>query len=99
MDPPNLCPACRRRRLIDLDITLKDGTPLRMRNCPPCHLRYWEHDGQRLDKDEVMALVAHHSRRTTVPAADGARRPMLDDLAGAVAPSAAALSGDSARAR
>ena len=86
MDPPDLCPACRRRRLIDLDITLKDGTPLRMRNCPPCHLRYWEHNGHRLGKDEVMALVAEHSRRTTGRTVEAIRKPLLDDLAGAAVP-------------
>jgi hypothetical protein len=97
MDPPNLCPACRRRRLIDLDITLKDGTPLRMRNCPPCHLRYWEHDGQRLAKDEVMALVALHSRRTPTPTVEGVRKPLLDDLAGAGLSSTAGGAPDLAR--
>ena len=86
MDPPDLCPACRRRRLIDLDITLKDGTPLRMRNCPPSHLRYWEHNGHRLGKDEVMALVAEHSRRTTGRTVEAIRKPLLDDLAGAAVP-------------
>jgi hypothetical protein len=86
MDPPNLCPACRRRRLIDLDITLKDGTPLRMRNCPPCHLRYWEHGGRRLAKDDVMALVAHHSRRPATSIGEGGRKPILDDMAGVSSP-------------
>jgi hypothetical protein len=93
MDPPNLCPACRRRLLIDLDITLRDGTPLRMRNCPPCHLRYWEHDGHRLAKDEVMALVAHHSRRIAAPVDDGARKPILDDLTSLSPPAAAGFEG------
>jgi hypothetical protein len=96
MDPPNLCPACRRRLLIDLDITLKDGTPLRMRNCPPCHLRYWEHNGRRLGKDEVMALVAHHSQRTAPRNVEAIRKPLLDDLATATRPASGGSDPDQA---
>ena len=62
-----------------------------MRNCPPCHLRYWEHNGHRLDKDEVMALVAEHSRRTPARMTEAVRKPLLDDLSGATAPAAGGL--------
>ena len=63
MDASNTCPACRRRELIDVNMALRDGTKVRMRRCPPCHVRWWEHDGQRLTKDEMLALVAAHSQR------------------------------------
>jgi len=63
MDPSNTCPSCRRRELIDFDMALRDATKVRMRVCPPCHVRWWEHDGRRLARDEMLALVAEHSQR------------------------------------
>ncbi len=52
------CSGCRDRLDVDLKITLRNGACLSMRKCRVCHVLHWEHRGQPIARDAVMAVMA-----------------------------------------
>ena len=52
------CPRCAgTRKLVTIQIDLRDGI-LRLQACPACEFRWWQRDGEILDREELLEVAA-----------------------------------------
>lgn len=49
------CHACGSHRVTSMALQLTDGTPVQFTSCHKCEERRWEHNGEVLSKETVLA--------------------------------------------
>lgn len=49
------CHVCGSHRVTSMALQLTDGTPVQFTSCHKCEARRWEHNGEVLSKETVLA--------------------------------------------
>ena len=52
-----MCPRCRTTQLVEIGLVLRDKR-LTMHSCPTCEVRWWDHEGEQVAIDGVLALAS-----------------------------------------
>lgn len=52
------CKSCGSDAVIEIDLTLPDGTEVTFNSCHKCEARWWKQDGRNLDLDVVLDLAS-----------------------------------------
>lgn len=52
-----VCGVCGADSVIQIELTLADGTEVDFFSCHQCENRWWNQDGKRLDLDAVLDLA------------------------------------------
>ncbi len=53
-----ICSACGADSVIQIDLTLADGTQVDFYSCHQCESRWWNRDGKDLELDAVLDLAS-----------------------------------------
>jgi hypothetical protein len=61
------CPKCTSVRLMQIAMTLTDGTPVQFTSCHSCQYRAWTDNGVSLPIDRVLAMT----QRNRIPGSRG----------------------------
>ena len=51
------CSACGAETVIEIELTLPDGTEVAFYSCHKCETRWWDRDGESLGLDVVLDLA------------------------------------------
>ena len=51
------CTACGGRNVIEIELTLPDGTEVLFCSCHACETRWWNRDGESVPLDAVLDLA------------------------------------------
>lgn len=51
------CSACGADTVIEIELTLPDGTEVAFYSCHKCETRWWDRDGESLGLDVVLDLA------------------------------------------
>ncbi len=51
------CKTCGSNAVIEIDLTLPDGTEVTFNSCHQCESRWWKQDGKKLDLEVVLDLA------------------------------------------
>lgn len=51
------CEQCGQDSVIQIELTLPDGTDVMFCSCHRCESRWWDHDGETLELDAVIDLA------------------------------------------
>jgi len=51
------CEQCGQDSVIQIELTLPDGTEVVFCSCHRCESRWWDHDGETLELDAVIDLA------------------------------------------
>ena len=54
---PLQCAACGANNVIQIELTLPDGTEVNFCSCHQCEARWWDRDGEPLELDVVLELA------------------------------------------
>ncbi len=54
---PLQCNACGGANVIEIELTMPDGTEVRFCSCHDCETRWWRRDGEPLPLDAVLDLA------------------------------------------
>ena len=54
---PLTCGACNASTVIEIELTLPDGTEVEFYSCHSCEARWWNRDGEALELDSVLELA------------------------------------------
>ena len=52
-----LCASCSTDSVIQIELTLPDGTEVQFHSCHKCENRWWDRDGEQLGLDAVLDLA------------------------------------------
>ncbi len=52
------CATCGASTVIEIELTLPDGTEVAFYTCHKCETRWWNRDGQSLDLEVVLDLAS-----------------------------------------
>ena len=53
-----ICAACNADNVIQIELTLADGTAVDFYSCHQCETRWWNRDGKTLELDAVLDLAS-----------------------------------------
>lgn len=56
------CIACASNDVIEIEMTLADGTEIEFRSCHHCENRWWDRDGQKVELTTVLKAAAPNKR-------------------------------------
>lgn len=51
------CKSCGSTAVIEIDLTLPDGTEVTFNSCHKCETRWWNQNGKKLDLEVVLDLA------------------------------------------
>lgn len=51
------CAGCGSTAVIEIDLTLPDGTEVTFNSCHQCEARWWNQNGKKLELDVVLDLA------------------------------------------
>jgi len=51
------CKSCGSTDVIEIDLTLPDGTEVTFNSCHRCEARWWNQDGKKLELEVVLDLA------------------------------------------
>ena len=51
------CKSCGSSDVIEIDLTLPDGTEVTFNSCHQCEARWWNQDGKKLELEVVLDLA------------------------------------------
>lgn len=51
------CSECGADSVIQIELTLPDGTEVEFHSCHRCETRWWNRDGKELELDKVLQLA------------------------------------------
>ena len=54
---PLQCSTCGANNVIQIELTLPDGTEVNFCSCHQCEERWWDRDGEPLELDVVLELA------------------------------------------
>ncbi|HEX9644797.1 MAG TPA: hypothetical protein VGC11_12475 [Acidimicrobiia bacterium] len=57
---PLACTACGATNVIQIELTLPDGTEVEFYSCHQCESRWWNRDGEPLGLDAVLDLARRY---------------------------------------
>ena len=52
-----VCKSCSSNDVIEIDLTLPDGTEVTFNSCHKCEARWWNQDGEKLELEVVLDLA------------------------------------------
>jgi DNA-directed RNA polymerase subunit M/transcription elongation factor TFIIS len=55
--PDRSCTSCGARNVIEIELTLPDGTEVLFCSCHECESRWWNHEGEPMPLDAVLQLA------------------------------------------
>ena len=69
------CRSCGAQRVMRIEMSLTDGTPVSFVSCHTCETKRWEHEGRLLPMAEVIARTRKPACPARAPARGLARAP------------------------
>lgn len=52
------CPECGLSNCTEIQISLKEENSVKFYSCRKCEAKWWEHQGDSIELDEVLSLTA-----------------------------------------
>ena len=59
------CPACASSNVININLTMENGDPVKFYSCHECDKRWWSKDGVSIELDNVLELAKREPRRAS----------------------------------
>lgn len=56
------CPECGVSNFTEIQISLKEEDSVKFYSCRRCEAKWWEHDGEPIELDEVLNLTSEQRK-------------------------------------